>query len=328
MNIRTVTAVCLAALIGPLAVVERAVSADAPQVEGAALDQVRLTAGFQALESACFSCHSPDAAAGNRVAPPMAAIKQHYVQADTAYTEFSRDLAAFVQDPSAENTRMPGAINRFGLMPKLSFDPAMLEDIAYYIYHSPLEAPSWYAQHFQVEQQKRRRVGRPALVTDADYLRHGREIALRAKATLGSNLKQAISAGGTVAAIDFCHTNAIPLTEGASAGQDALVRRVSDRPRNPANVANSSELAYITEAKSALAAGTEPQPAVHRVDGEVVAYYPIVTNGMCLQCHGRPGQALDAATHSALQDRYPEDQATGYGADELRGIFVVSMDAP
>ena len=83
----------------------------------------------------------------------------------------------------------------------------------------------------------------------------------------------------------------------------------------------------MATARSALAAGTEPAPAVQRVKHEVVAYYPIVTNGLCLQCHGRPGVELQAETQAALRARYPDDQAVGYGVNELRGIFVVSMPA-
>ncbi|MEZ5556558.1 DUF3365 domain-containing protein [Haliea sp.] len=319
--------VFLGACVVPLASAAQNTVEVAGRSADAALDQARLTAGFQALESACFSCHSPDASAGNRVAPPMAAIKKHYIQPGTSYKAFRDRLVSFVQDPSAENARMPGAIDRFGLMPKMPFDQVMVEEIAYYIYHSALEAPGWFEQHFQAEQQQRRRLGQSTLVTDADYLRRGREVAMRAKSTLGSSLKQAISAGGPVAAIDFCHDNAIPLTEGAAAEQGVAVRRVSDRPRNPANAATAAELAYMATARSALAAGTEPAPAVQRVKHEVVAYYPIVTNGLCLQCHGRPGVELQAETQAALRARYPDDQAVGYGVNELRGIFVVSMPA-
>ena len=167
----------------------------------------------------------------------------------------------------------------------------------------------------------------PTPVTDADYLRWGKAVAMTAQSTLGTNLQQAISAGGPVAAIDFCHDKAIPLTEGAAEEPGVAVRRVSDRPRNPANAANAEELAYMATVRSALAAGTEPAPAVRRVEDGAVAYYPILTNGLCLQCHGRPGVELQAETQAALQARYPDDQAVGYGVNELRGIFVVSMPA-
>lgn len=46
---------------------------------------------------------------------------------------------------------------------------------------------------------------------------------------------------------------------------------------------------------------------------------------MCLQCHGEAGTEIAPATLAVLQREYPDDRATGYGADELRGLFVVGM---
>lgn len=161
---------------------------------------------------------------------------------------------------------------------------------------------------------------------DAAYLAEGREIALRFKGELGSNLTRELSAGGTVPAIAFCNENAATIASRISEEAGAKVKRVSDRPRNPANRANDAELAYIEGAKATLAQSETPKPVVHDIDGRVVGYYPIVTNGMCLQCHGTPGQQVTAETAAVLKERYPLDQALGYGDGELRGIFVISMD--
>ena len=163
---------------------------------------------------------------------------------------------------------------------------------------------------------------------DADYLRYGKETAMSAKAALGSQLKQAINAGGTVFAIDFCQVNAIPITSRTAVEYNASLKRVSDLPRNPGNAASEVELEYIAATKAALATGKEPSPRLQEIGGRMVAYYPIVTNGMCLQCHGTPGEELQADTGAALKARYPEDQAIGYGLNELRGLFVVSMEKP
>ena len=310
----------------PLAAAEPVNTPVATRPVDAALDEGKLSAGFRALESACFSCHSPNAVAENRIAPPMAAIKKHYAGATTAYADFRDQFVAFVADPSADNARMPGAVNKFGLMPKMSFDAATIEQIAYYVYHSALEAPGWFEQHYAQQQQAMQRESRQDRVSDADYLGDGKEVAMSAKAALGSNLKQAINAGGTVSAIDFCQANAIPITGHSAEQHDVLLKRVSDLPRNPANAASPLELEYIAASKAALAAGREPAPRLQDIDGRRVGYYPIVTNGMCLQCHGTPGQELQADTAAALKALYPEDQATGYGVNQLRGVFVVSME--
>lgn len=285
------------------------------------LDESAMATGFQALESACFTCHSPDAAPAERIAPPMGAIRHRYLMGNASFEAFRGDLVAFVNDPSAENVRMRGAVNRFGLMPKLSFDDATLDAIAYYLYHTPLDRPGWsYARD-----RARYAASGAGPVTAQDYLRHGQQLAMQTKTELGSNLKKALKEGGPEHAVTFCKTRAQPIAAEMSAKLDASIRRVSDRPRNPANAADARELAIIRELQAALAAGDKPAPALRERADQVVAYYPIVTNGMCLQCHGKAGTEISPATLALIEREYPDDKATGYGPDELRGLFVVAM---
>ncbi|GAB5415007.1 MAG: DUF3365 domain-containing protein [Congregibacter sp.] len=156
-------------------------------------------------------------------------------------------------------------------------------------------------------------------------LAEGKEIALRAKAELGKNLMQALQQGGTVSAIEFCNLRALSITQGVSSEQNAEIKRVSDKPRNAGNRANEREAAYIASAKASLAAGRPPAPAAHEVGDRWVAYYPIPTDGMCLQCHGSPETQVSQETLSALEARYPDDEALGYGVNELRGIWVITL---
>jgi hypothetical protein len=44
----------------------------------------------------------------------------------------------------------------------------------------------------------------------------------------------------------------------------------------------------------------------------------------CLRCHGVPGQTLLPEASALLSDRYPQDQATGYGPGDLRGAWHLS----
>ena len=65
---------------------------------------------------------------------------------------------------------------------------------------------------------------------------------------------------------------------------------------------------------------------VSEINGKMVGYYPIVTNQMCLQCHGKAYKDINDATLNKINKLYPNDQATGYLENELRGIFVVEMN--
>jgi hypothetical protein len=48
---------------------------------------------------------------------------------------------------------------------------------------------------------------------------------------------------------------------------------------------------------------------------------------MCLQCHGKPNVDINEATLGQIEKLYPNDKAVGYGLNELRGIWVVEMNA-
>lgn len=161
-----------------------------------------------------------------------------------------------------------------------------------------------------------------------DYRMQGLRAAMQTKGALGGELMKAMEAGGPENAVAFCNTRALPITRQMSSQLGMDVSRVSDQPRNPGNAADDEELAIIASFKEALARGQQPAPAVREHDEMVVGYYPIVTNGMCLKCHGVEGTDISPATQAAIDERYPDDQATGYGENELRGLFVVKMDRP
>ena len=145
--------------------------------------------------------------------------------------------------------------------------------------------------------------------------------AAEAQQLLGSQLKQKIAEGGPENALEFCNINAIPLTDSISKKYTVTIKRVSDQYRNPDNAANPQEIAVITTYKAMLAAGKMPEGLLK--DGYY--YSPIVTNAMCLQCHGTPGKEMTEQTHKKIKSLYPDDKATGYDVDELRGIFSIAV---
>lgn len=161
---------------------------------------------------------------------------------------------------------------------------------------------------------------------EVNYLATGKELALQTKASLGKNLAVAINEKGSDGAVEFCNIQAIPITDSMSVVLNAKIKRVSDQPRNANNQANEAELAYINSWKEAKANGEEHPPLLTELDGKMVGYYPIVTNQMCLQCHGTPEKQVNAKTLSKIKKLYPADKALGYAEGEIRGIFIVEMN--
>lgn len=280
-----------------------------------------LSKGFQALNENCFSCHSANPNIENKVAPTAAELKMAYAENYKNEAAFAQAMVEFMQMPSAEKSKMPDAIQKFGLMPKMDFSEATIKNIAAYLYQTEIEKTDWFATSFEKEKEKY------AAVEPLSYQEKGLKYAMATKAVLGKNLLNAIKTRGTENAVEFCNTKAIHLTDSmANDLKIKNIKRVSDLNRNPNNAANETELKYIVSTKTKLKNGEKPTPQVQELADKVIAYYPIVTNEMCLQCHGKKEKEINLKTQKRINLLYPEDKAVGYGENELRGIWVVEME--
>jgi mono/diheme cytochrome c family protein len=277
--------------------------------------------GLVLLEQNCYSCHSPKAEQSNRLAPPMMAVKKHYYDAKITESEFIAKIADFVMDPSAGNSKMPGAKNRFGLMPKLEISRDNIEKIAKYIYKNDIESPAWFEKHYQEEMKD----GLKTALSDSTLLSKGQNIAQVSQQILGKNLMAALSKGGAEYAMEFCNTKALFLTDSLSHLQNTNIKRVSDKNRNPSNYASNGELAYINLLKSNFKSGISPKPKITKIGDKNIGYYPIVTNAMCMQCHGNISGEITSETLLKIRKLYPNDQAVNYKPNDIRGLWVVEL---
>ena len=150
--------------------------------------------------------------------------------------------------------------------------------------------------------------------------------ALETKGVLGKNLMNAINTQGTEKAIEFCSTKAIVITDSVGTAFNATIKRVSDQPRNPINMANEDETAFINELKEKVSKGEKMTPKFTAFDGKITGYFPIETNALCLQCHGSKELDIKSNVLKKLVQIYPKDLATGYRENQLRGLFVVTQN--
>lgn len=167
------------------------------------------------------------------------------------------------------------------------------------------------------------RIGQTA--TADEYRETGLEYAMAVQAALGKTLQQKIAQEGAPAAIEFCNLNALAITDSLSRELGATISRITDRPRNPKNSASDGEMKYISAYRDDLAEGHTAKGLVALRDDRIHVYYPIVTNTLCLQCHGSPETEITPEVYSRIRERYPEDRAMGYSAGELRGLWKVSF---
>jgi len=279
-----------------------------------------LAKGFQLLEQNCFTCHSPNTSGESKVAPTSASIKEHYVKNGITQEDFTKQLVDFLNNPSLVSSKMPDAVRKFGLMPKMNLSDEQIESIANYLYNTEIENPDWFEKNYMNE--KKMHGTFPKGLTPIEQ---GQQLALQTKGVLGRNLLNAINTKGTENALEFCSLKAIELTDSMSLALNAKIKRVSDKNRNPDNAANEEELKYILTAKDLLSKNQKPAPQLTEKDGRWVAYYPILVDKMCLQCHGQKSVDIQPKTLSMIEKYYPTDKAFGYKENDFRGIWVVDM---
>lgn len=280
--------------------------------------------GLSLMMQNCYSCHDPKTSEEKRIAPPMIAVKKHYLKGKPSKEKFTADFMAFMDNPTSEASKMPNAVKRFGVMPNLSFPKEKLALIADYLYENEIESPEWFEEHYKKEHKKYSENKAP--YETGDYAAQGMHYALTTKGVLGKNLMGAIKKNGTENAVTFCNTKAYPLTDSMATFHNVRIKRVSDKPRNPKNAANKTELTHITTFKNALASGEEVKPIVEEQGKAIRFYAPIKTNEMCLQCHGKTDGQITVKVKDKLKKLYPNDKAIEYGTNEIRGIWSIEFD--
>lgn len=297
-------------------------------------EQNTITSNFDPLEAKklmethCYLCHSPSAVEKQgRIAPPMVAIKARYIDKE-GYNkaEFIQNVKEFVAHPTEEKALMYGAVKKHGLMPKQAFPEGSVEKIATFMFDYQIEEPEWFKAHWEGHGNKNwTQSGKKLeeMETAKTYADIGLDYALGTKKVLGKNLMEAIQQKGTMEALTFCNHKAIPLTDSMALHYKATIKRVSDRNRNPNNKANAEELKYITQFKKELSNKKEIKSITLEKEDKVQFYYPIETNTMCLQCHGKQ---IKPEVQRQILKLYPKDLAVGYNENEVRGIWSITFE--
>ena len=148
---------------------------------------------------------------------------------------------------------------------------------------------------------------------------------------LQAELKSAMQAGGPVAAIGVCNTQALPISKRVSSEHGLALSRVSLQNRNPDNAPNAWQSAVLQAFEDRKAQGQDigslAWSETANVDGgqEFRFMKAIPTGSLCLQCHG---SQISPEVSQILAGLYPQDRATGYSEGDIRGAFVVTRRDP
>ena len=166
-----------------------------------------------------------------------------------------------------------------------------------------------------------------ATAQEDERLALSRDAAAQLGQALTATLLTSLGTGGPVETIDACSVEASPIAERLSEQAGARVGRTALRIRNPDNAPDAGALDVMAAFERDLAAGatSPPEHFETRPDGTARYMSAIVTQPLCVTCHGAE-IAPEVAT--AIAEHYPADQATGFAAGDLRGAFIVEWPVP
>ena len=149
---------------------------------------------------------------------------------------------------------------------------------------------------------------------------------------LASKLQQTListlQADGPIEALTVCNIEAEKIASTVSEDTGAEVGRTSLQTRNAANIPDTWEkdvLLYFEQQKQngADAKNLELYEVTKNETGKSFRYMKAIpTSEVCLVCHG---ESIAPVIQEKLQTLYPNDQAIGYKAGDLRGAFTVKI---
>ncbi|MDO7849126.1 DUF3365 domain-containing protein [Hymenobacter sp. M29] len=148
----------------------------------------------------------------------------------------------------------------------------------------------------------------------------GDSLTATADTLLRRTLARELATGGVARAAAFCRPETYSAVDSLAGVLKATARRVSNRPRNPANQA------VLAAAEMA----SDTTRTIQRTSQEVFFYQrPItVNNALCLRCHGEVGKDIPAADYALIKQKFPQDQATGYRLGQPMGAWQLRLQRP
>jgi hypothetical protein len=160
---------------------------------------------------------------------------------------------------------------------------------------------------------------------DTTYISRGNAIAKLSFETLSGELQKALQNGGIDSALQYCNQRAYPITDSLSIAHQASLKRVSTKVRNPRNKADELATFMIKGFGIDVSEGKPITPKLVLKDDSVLFFKPIITQPLCLTCHGTPGKEVAFSTDSTIQKLYPRDKAVGYKNNEVRGVWRIAF---
>ncbi len=162
-----------------------------------------------------------------------------------------------------------------------------------------------------------------------DQIKNGlRKDAKEFMDSLKSVLVKEMQTNGIVAAVAVCSDTAQLLTVNYGFSKGIYIKRVSLKNRNTRNAPDGFESKVLNHfrqlsVESKLDGTTEFFEIINTDGVNSVRYMkPIIIQAPCLSCHGGSEQ-ISPEVKTIIQNKYPDDKATDYHMDDLRGAVSI-----
>ena len=165
--------------------------------------------------------------------------------------------------------------------------------------------------------------------TEQEMITASRQSIKTFAAQLKNKLQHAMKQGGPVQAIQVCRTAAAEISQQVSDQYGWKIARTSLKVRNPANAPDPWEKQVLQDFATRRARGEdlnsmEHSEIIRSTENTTFRYMKAIpTADMCVMCHG---ENIAANIAEKLQEFYPDDQARGFKAGNLRGAFTITRN--
>lgn len=146
---------------------------------------------------------------------------------------------------------------------------------------------------------------------------------------LKTQLVAALKSGGAIAALSVCNTVAPSIAANLSQQHNMQVGRTALKVRNTANAPDAFETRVLEDFAKKMAAGADPATleyaeTVTENGASTFRYMKAIPMAAepCGACHGTD---VKPEVKAAVDQLYPQDQATGFKPGELRGAFTIKQ---
>ncbi|GAA6153561.1 Tll0287-like domain-containing protein [Pseudoteredinibacter isoporae] len=160
-----------------------------------------------------------------------------------------------------------------------------------------------------------------------EELQFSQSVSKQLASSLKQTLMDAIKHGGLSGGIEQCRIVAPNISARLQKQHPSKLisaGRTSLKIRNPNNQATPWQEIQLRDFDQSSSLGHKPAYRYRFVNlnGRYALEYmsPIPTQGLCLNCHG---EQLSPEVLDTLKTLYPNDQAQGYRAGDIRGAFII-----